>query len=87
MPWYIYIGHNKVEKDGLNWYDKIDKLIRLLNTWKSRQLTLMGKIYVIKQLAIPKVLFPASMLRIPHGIIKEINHILFNFIWAGKDRV
>ena len=42
---------------------------------------------ICKTLALPKLVYAASLLPIPNGIVKRINKILFNFIWGCKDRV
>ena len=47
----------------------------------------MGKIQINKTFAIPKLMFRASVISIPNELIKEVNSILYNFIWNGKDKV
>ncbi len=83
----IFIGHNKEENDILNWDKKIEKIEVLLNIWKQRNLTLFGKVVILKQLALPKILFSASVLPIPKNIIKHINTLFYLFIWGMTDRV
>ena len=38
-------------------------------------------------MALPKIIFPASLLPIPDGTVKEINKIFYNFIWGNTDRI
>ncbi len=56
------MGHNKKDNEILNWQQKIETL---LNIWKQQELTLFGKVIILKQLAVPKILFSASVLPIP----------------------
>ena len=35
----------------------------------------------------PKLIYIASMFVVPEEIIKEINRIVFKFLWRGQDRV
>ena len=48
----VFIGINQYECDVKNWYDKILSIEQLIDTWKNRNLTIMGKI-IIKTLALP----------------------------------
>ena len=83
----IYVGGDKSERDNLNWSGRVDALERVLQTWKSRDLTLFGKITLIKTLGIPKLIFAATNCTIPDKILKNIEKILFSFIWGKRDRI
>ena len=83
----IYIGYDDVMKKTLNWDTKVESIRNLLNSWKQRDLTLFGKVVIIKQLAIPKILYSASMLHVPEGITSELNSLFYDFIWGKVDRV
>ena len=48
-------------------------------------MTPIGKIAVIKTFALPKLIFPLTLLKLPdEQTIKEINNRMFKFIWDGK---
>jgi hypothetical protein len=83
----IYVGNDKLQRQSLNWSEKVVKIKKLVESWNRRNLTIFGKISIIKQLAMPKVLFSASMLSVPEGVIKELDTIFFNFIWGKKDKI
>lgn len=83
----IYVGHDKAECERLNWEDKIKAIERLLASWKRRDLTIFGKITIIKALAISKITHVAQNTTIPDNTIKHLNKILFGFIWGKKDRI
>ena len=55
--------------------------------WKWRNLSILGKIQIVKTFAIPKLLFKASVISISNALVKEANSIIYNFIWNGKDKV
>ena len=80
----IYVGNDSEECMKINWDDNIKKMKKTLVSWKSRDLTIFGKITIIKTLAISKLTFVAQNLTIPDSIIKEINKILFQFTWGQK---
>ncbi len=83
----IHISHDKSVMYLKNWENKLDKLQKLLDSWRSRNLTLFGKITIIKTLGIPQLIFSATMLAIPDNIIKKTNKLLYNFIWNSRDRI
>ena len=49
--------------------------------------SILGKIQIIKTFALPKLMFTASVISMPNELVKEVNSILYNFIWNGKDKV
>ena len=55
--------------------------------WKWRNLSILGKIQIIKTFAIPKLLFRASVIPMPNDLVKEVNSIFYTFIWNGKDKL
>ena len=68
--------------------DNFDKrllaLEKCLNIWSARGLTLYGKINIIKNLALSKIVFIASTLSVPSGFVDQVNKLLSNFIWNHK---
>jgi hypothetical protein len=49
----VYFGNNKEDCEKLNWENKIDKMNTLFFSWGKRNLTILGKIMIIKALVIP----------------------------------
>jgi hypothetical protein len=60
---------------------------KLLDVWRLRHLTLFGKIAIIKSLAIPSLIFSATMLTTPTDVVKQINKLLYGFIGKKHDRI
>ena len=67
--------------------DKLDKMKRLTNIWSSRGLSIYGKVTIIKSLLITKLVYISTLLPTPEKIIKKANHIIYTFLWKGKDKV
>ena len=42
---------------------------------------------VVKSLLIPKVVYVSSLLPTPKELVKDINRLLFKFLWKGTDKV
>ena len=56
----------------------------LVNIWKPRNLSLKGKITIIKTLILPQIQFFFSMIYIPEESLKTIDDLLFNYLWDNK---
>ena len=58
----------------------------LLNFWKMRQLSLIGKITIIKTLALAKLVHLFTSLPTPGvEVMKKIKNILYGFLWNNKN--
>ena len=55
--------------------------------WKWRGLTLLGRIQLVTSFIIPKVLGKASLITATDDLIKEINSVMYRFIWKGNDKI
>ena len=76
----VFHSHN-IDTFKLNLHPKIEEFKNCLKQWEHRKLTLLGKITVIKSLALPKLIYPLSVLLSPdEKIIKEIKKYMFDFI-------
>ena len=56
----------------------------MLSNWSARRLTLLGRIAILKSLAVSQIAYVLSFLPTPQGVIKEINSLLYDFLWDGK---
>ena len=85
----ICIGYDHQENLRMNWLVKVEKIESILKQWSKRDLSLLGKIQIIKTFALSQVALPASTLPVPDYIINKLNHIglLFKFLWNSKDKV
>ena len=83
----IFVGHGKERNEKLNWLDKIDKIRQLILSWSKRDLSIYGKVQIIKSFAVSLLVNVASLLPIPNEIVKMINKIFFKYLWKSKDKV
>ena len=47
----------------------------------------MGRIQLVKSFIIPKVLSKASLITVTDDLIKEVNSLMYRFIWKGNDKI
>ncbi|XP_071138839.1 uncharacterized protein [Mytilus edulis] len=80
----VYFGTDRAECDKLNTEKIIQKCDKLISNWKKRNLTMIGKITVVKSLLIPNLTYLASVTNLPHEFIQQFKTIIYNFIWDGK---
>ena len=74
-------------KEEINYKEILSKIKKLLGWWKQRDLTLFGKIQLVKVFAISKLLYVSSIMTVPQWVFKEMETICFNFIWNGHDKI
>ena len=82
-------GHLTYDYDEfikMNYKQRLKKLENTANWWKGRGLTLYGKGQITNSLQLPKLIYITSMFAAPEEIIKEINRIVFRFLWRGQDK-
>ena len=58
-----------------------------MKIWKERDLSLLGKVHVIKTFAISQFVLPASLLSVPQEVIKQIETTLHDFLWGSRDKI
>ena len=67
-----------------NFKQRLKKIRNAINLWKSRGLSIHGKVNIIKAILLPK---PSMVISTPSEVIKEFNNLVFHFLWNGKDKV
>ena len=83
----IVFTYNEIERLQKNFYDKL-KYIRLqIRLWRCRGLSLLGKIIIIKSFLLSKMTYVFSVLPTPQEFIKQLNTIIYNFLWNGPDKI
>ena len=58
-----------------------------INMWKRRGLTLLGRIQLVKSFIISKVLRKTSLITVTDDLIKEVNSLMYRFVWKGNDKI
>ena len=79
--------YDKIFWKKLNFDEILKSIKKKLHFWNQRNLTILGRIQIVKTFAVPIFMYRAGLVCMDKDIIKEVNQILFNFIWKGKDKV
>ena len=75
----VHFSYNKNAAEKKNFISKLEALKTLLNMWMIRDLSLYGKVQIIKSLALSKRTFICSVLPSPTDFESKVNSITFNF--------
>ena len=68
-----------------NFFDRLDPLRRILNIWSSRDISIYGRINVVKTIAISKLTFVCSVLNTPDKFTNKVNKLIFDYVWKHKN--
>ena len=81
----VVFAYEKLVSDKINFDERLVKLVKVLNIWSGRQLTILGRIAIVKTLALSKIVYNCSVLEVPLDFAKKVNSITFSFIsWNFK---
>jgi hypothetical protein len=77
----VYFSYNVNQCESCNFDDKVKSFGNLLKVWRLRNLTISGKITIVKTLGFSKLLYLGSVINVPKWVTQKVNKLAFNFIW------
>ena len=80
----VAFAYDSTTSFKINFEEKLVTLRNILNQWTARNLTLIGRICIVKTLAISKLVYNTSVLKVPPNFAEKVNDICFQFIWNYK---
>ena len=83
----VHYTRNVKLKDDLNYKEILSKIKRLLGWWKQRDLTLFGKVHLLKTYALSKLNYVSSLIVVPKWVILEVEKLSFEFLWNAKSEI
>ena len=83
----VYFTYDPKLLKEKNFIERLDSIKKLINIWSSRGLSVYGKVTIIKSFLIPKFVYVCSVLPTPNELVKQLNQLLFKFLWNGTDKV
>ena len=72
---------SEINESNINFREKIEKIT---SSWSARNLTLPGKIAILKSLVVSQIVYLLSSSPSPPGVMKEINCLWYDFLWDSK---
>ena len=80
----IYFCKNIDEMSKVNLDDRYDRFKHIINIWSQRDLSLKGKIAILKSLAIPQLIYATGVLYVPDAFVDKVDKAISHFLWKGK---
>jgi len=72
----------------MNYDPKITAIENTIKSWASRNLSLRGKVTVIKSLLLSKLQYLVSVLGKPdQSVVRRIDKLVFKFLWNGSEKL
>ena len=83
----IYFSYDEVTAFKKNFEQKLNSMKNILDLWKSRSLTLHGRIIILKSLALSKLVYNTSVLSFPLQFTSSIKSIISQFVWNNQPKI
>ena len=80
----IWFSHDVNELVSLNFEKKLKAMSSLVSVWLSRNLSLKGRILILKSLILPQINFVISNIFCPMHVLQKINKMITLFVWNNK---
>jgi hypothetical protein len=80
----IFFSYNTDSVVQKNFQDRAKEFKRILDMWQQRNLSLIGKITILKSLAFSKILYQCGVMTVPGKFIEHINDLAYKFVWGYK---
>ena len=78
----IVFGNVNVERD--NWEPRLSKVDKMLSLWRSRSLSLVGKVLILNTLAFSKLFYLSRILEPPKWVYGRIKSLIWPFLWGSR---
>ena len=80
----VHFSNGLVSVDSENWRAKLDKLELVLNLWKRRDLSFLGRALIVNVLGASRFYHVAKIISLPNWVCKRFDRPVWSFIWKGK---
>ena len=80
----VYFSNGLVSVESDNWKSKLDKLQNVVNLWKQRELSFLGRAMIINALGASRFWHTAKIIIPPQWVVDSYDKIVWSFVWPGK---
>ena len=80
----IHFNHNKNENQKTNWNKIIEAIKKKLNKWKSRKMTILGRITTTNSFGISQLLYLNRIYPAENEELKRIEKIINNYVYDAR---
>ena len=83
----VHFTYDVALRQKLNFDEIMSSIKEKLKLWKWKNLTVIGRIQIVKTFVIPIIMYRAGLISLDKEVIKKGNSIIYDYIWKGKDKV
>ena len=83
----IYTGTDKDMCEKKKWENKLHEINNILSIWSSRNLNLYGKVVILNNLIIPKLIYNMTVLPVPLYVIQRLEDLIYKFLWGKTHKI
>ena len=80
----IYLSYDTALSVESKFEAKIVKIGQILNMWRQHNLSLYGRIQIVKTFIISQFMYTLSAMSMPQEVVQKLNKQIWTFIWKGK---
>ena len=80
----VYFSNRLASVESENWRCKLDKLESVLNLWKQRELSFLGRALIVNILDASSFYHIANILSPPSWVCERFDRLVWSFIWKGR---
>ena len=80
----VYFSNGLASVESENWRFKLDKLESVLNLWKQRQLSFLGRALIVNILGASRFYHVAKILSPPSWVCERFDRLVWSFVWKGR---
>ena len=80
----VYNSYDVLLAEKYHLLNLISSVKDCLKTWKYRELTLGGRIQILKSLALSKIVYIGTMIDVSKQFIEQLDSLQKDFIWNGR---
>ena len=66
------------------WQSLLERVKKKLDRWKGRNLSLAGKVHLVRSLGMSTVMYVSNMKVVEQSQIEKFERIFYDFVWGGK---
>ena len=76
-------GKRSIDIDE-NWTGRIEKLTRIIQLWSKRDLSIMGKIMIVKCFLVSQLIYIMQSIGLPEQVLIAVSSLFYKFIWQKR---
>ena len=80
----VFVGRDERKKMEMNFQKKIDKMTATFNFWQTRNISLLGKMNIVKSLGMSNLVYSLSNTNCSNHLLEKAHKAINQFVWNKK---